>query len=105
MSKYIYINSFSKVTPNNQNVGVVFLENIRDFECKFTTNPLQFKVYNNSEKTLTWNVSVDNNVISDSNAKTLTDKAFSRTYVNALTDLGSVVEFFPPRGVTIGAQV
>jgi len=105
MSKYIYINSFSEKTPNNTNIGIVFLENIRDFECQFTDNPLQFKVYNTSERTLTWNVSVDNNVISDSDAKTLTDKAFSRTYINALTNLNSVVNFFPPNGVTIGAQI
>ena len=40
MSKYIYINSFPENTPNNQNVGVVFLETVKDFECEFTANPL-----------------------------------------------------------------
>lgn len=108
MSKYIYINSHSQSSTSNANVGLVFVEDIKDFECEFTANPLQFKVYSgrgNSTFTLTWNIVVDNNLLTDSKAKELTDKAFSKAYIKCLNGVNSTVEFFPPNGVTFASQV
>lgn len=108
MSKYIYINSNSQSSISNENVGLVFVEHIKDFECEFTANPLQFKVYyrrENSSYNVTWNIVVDNNLLTDSKAKELTDKAFSKAYIESLNGVNSTVEFFPPNGVTFSTQV
>ncbi len=104
MSKYIYINSHSQSSTSNANVGLVFVEGIKDFECEFTDAPLQFKTYD-SFSTLTWNIVVDNNLLTDSQAKELTDKAFSKAYIKSLNGVNSTVEFFPPNGVTFASQV
>lgn len=103
MSKYIYINSHSKSSSSNANVGLVFIENIKDFECEFTDAPLQFKIYGTYFST--WNIVVDNNLLTDSQAKELTDKAFSKAYIESLNGVNSTVEFFPPNGVTFTSQV
>jgi len=103
MSKYIYINSHSKSSSSNANVGLVFTENIKDFECEFTDAPLQFKTYGTYFST--WNIVVDNNLLTDSQAKELTDKAFSKAYIESLNGVNSTVEFFPPNGVTFTSQV
>lgn len=108
MSKYIYINSHSKSSTSNANVGLVFAEHVKDFECEFTDNPLQFKIYagkTHSTYSLTWNIVVDNNLLTDSQAKELTDKAFSKAYIEYLNGVNSTVEFFPPNGVTFASQV
>ena len=108
MSKYIYINSHSKSSTSNANVGLVFVEDIKDFECEFTDNPLQFKVYSgrtSSAQRLSWNIVVDNNLLTDSQAKELTDKAFSKAYIESLNGVNSTVDFFPPNGVTFASQV
>jgi len=104
MSKYIYINSHSKSSSSNANVGLVFIENIQDFECEFTDAPLQFKTYSGGI-ILTWNIVVDNNLLTDTQAKELTDKAFSKAYIESLNGVNSTVEFFPPNGVTFTSQV
>jgi len=103
MSKYIYINSHSQNSTSNANVGLVFVEDIKDFECEFTDTPLQFKTY--GSYTTTWNIVVDNNLLTDSQAKELTDKAFSKAYIESLNGVNSTVEFFPPNGVTFASQV
>lgn len=103
MSKYIYINSHSQSSNSNANVGLVFIENIKDFECEFTDAPLQFKTY--GDTSATWNIVVDNNLLTDSQAKELTDKAFSKAYIESLNGVNSTVEFFPPNGVTFTSQV
>lgn len=102
MSKYIYINSHSQSSTSNANVGLVPVKDIRDFECEFTDVPLQFKIYNSH---VAWNIVVDNNLLTDSQAKELTDKAFSRAYIESLNSVDSTVEFFPPNGVTFASQV
>jgi hypothetical protein len=104
MSKYIYINSHSQSSTSNANVGLVFVENITDFECEFTDTPLQFKTYGTIFG-LTWNIVVDNNLLTNSQAKELTDKAFSKAYIESLNGVNSTVEFFPPNGVTFASQV
>lgn len=109
MSKYIYINGAVESSPTNTNLGLVPIDEIIDFECEITAAPLQFVVYfsepYSSTTTQRYNIQVDNNILSDNQAKFAFDRAFSRTYFQALTDANSVTEFYPPNGVTITALV
>ena len=109
MSKYIYINGAVESSPTNTNLGLVPINEIIDFECEVTDAPLQFVVYfsepYSSTTTQRYNIQVDNNILSDNQAKFAFDIAFSRTYFQALTDANSVTEFYPPNGVTITALV
>ena len=105
MSKYIYINGAIQSNPTNQNIGLVPIDEVLDFECEITAVPLQFVVYFGGANEITsnqqYNIQVDNNILSDVEAKIQFDRAFSRTYFQALTDADCVTEFYPPNGVTI----
>tara|TARA_A100001391_G_C5074902_1_gene279023 strand:+ start:2967 stop:3296 length:330 start_codon:yes stop_codon:yes gene_type:complete len=109
MSKYIYVNGAVESNPTNANIGLIPIDEVLDFECEITAAPLQFVVYLGGPYETTsnqqYNIQVDNNILSDSQAKTAFDRAFSRTYFQALTDANSVTEFYPPNGVTISALV
>ncbi len=109
MSKYIYINASQQLSPSNINLGLVPIDEVVDFECEITDAPLQFVVYFGGpyEGTLNqqYNIQVDNNIISDIDAKIQFDRAFSRTYLEALDGVDPVTEFYPPNGVTITALV
>ena len=109
MSKYIYINGAVESSPTNTNIGLVPVNEIMDFECEVTADPLQFVVTFSEPYASTsnqrYNIQVDNNILSDNQAKFAFDRAFSRTYFQALTDANSVTEFYPPNGVTITSLV
>tara|TARA_R100000664_G_scaffold29497_1_gene41418 strand:- start:102 stop:431 length:330 start_codon:yes stop_codon:yes gene_type:complete len=109
MSKYIYINGAVESNPTNANIGLIPIDEVLDFECEITAAPLQFVVYFGGPYEGTsnqqYNIQVDNNLISDVDAKVQFDRAFSRTYFQALTDSSPVTEFYPPNGVTITALV
>ena len=108
MSKYIYINGAAQGSASNVNIGLVPISEILDFECEFTTAPLQFVVYFGFENTTSnqqYNLELDTSVISASDAKVQFDKAFSRTYLSAFEGSQAITEFYPPNGVTITSIV
>jgi hypothetical protein len=107
MSKYIYINGAVESNPTNVNIGLVPIDEVVDFECEVTAAPLQFVVYlggpYESTTNQQYNIQVDNNLISDVQAKIQFDRAFSRAYLAAVEGFEPVTEFYPPNGVTITA--
>lgn len=109
MSKYIYINAAVESSPSNINRGLVPIEEVLDFECEITGAPLQFVVYFGGPyeaiANQQYNIQVDNNIISDSQAKIQFDRAFSRTYLSAVEGFEPIVQFYPPNGITITALV
>ena len=109
MSKYIYINGAVESSASNVNIGLVPIDEVLDFECEITAAPLQFVVYLGGPYEATsnqqYNIQVDNNIISDSQAKIQFDRAFSRTFLSATEGFEPIVEFYPPNGITITALV
>lgn len=109
MSKYIYVNASQQSNPSNINLGLIPINEVLDFECEITAAPLQFVVYfggpYESTSNQQYNIQVDNNILSDADAKIQFDKAFSRTYLSAIEGSEPVTEFYPPNGVTITALV
>jgi len=107
MSKYIYINGAIQSNPTNQNIGLVPIDEVLDFECEVTAVPLQFVVYFGGANEITsnqqYNIQVDNNILSDVEAKIQFDRAFSRTYLEAMDGVDPVTEFYPPSGITVTA--
>ena len=109
MSKYIYINGAVESSTSNINIGLVPIDEVLDFECEVTAAPLQFVIYlggpYESTSNQQYNIQVDNNLISNSQAKIQFDRAFSRAYLSAIEGFEHVTEFYPPSGVTITALV